>query len=82
MTNAPLDDAATSKTVAAIDVGSNALRMVIAQVDPDGHIEVIERLQRAVRLGQRQSDLPSPVRHGRLTVKDPLTTASFWSYFP
>ena len=42
----------TAKTVAAIDVGANALRMVIAEVFSDGRIEALERLQRAVRLGQ------------------------------
>jgi exopolyphosphatase / guanosine-5'-triphosphate,3'-diphosphate pyrophosphatase len=44
--------AVAAKTVAAIDVGANALRMVIAEVFADGRIEVLERLQRAVRLGQ------------------------------
>ena len=51
----PQEDAsqtATNKVVAAIDVGANALRMVIAEVSPDGEIEVLERLQRAVRMGQ------------------------------
>jgi len=42
----------TARTVAAIDVGANALRMVIAEVFSDGRIEVLEQLQRAVRLGQ------------------------------
>jgi exopolyphosphatase/guanosine-5'-triphosphate,3'-diphosphate pyrophosphatase len=46
--------------VAAIDVGANALRMVIAEVLPDGRIEVLERLQRAARLGQ------DTFRRGRL----------------
>ncbi|MEN6407303.1 MAG: Ppx/GppA phosphatase family protein [Thermoguttaceae bacterium] len=44
--------AVPAKIVAAIDVGANALRMVIAEVFSDGRIEVLERLQRAVRLGQ------------------------------
>jgi exopolyphosphatase/guanosine-5'-triphosphate,3'-diphosphate pyrophosphatase len=44
--------ATAARTVAAIDVGANSIRMVIAEVMPDGHIEVLERLQRAVRLGQ------------------------------
>jgi exopolyphosphatase/guanosine-5'-triphosphate,3'-diphosphate pyrophosphatase len=43
---------ATGTIVAAIDVGANSLRMVVAEVLPDGHVEVLERLQRAVRLGQ------------------------------
>src|SRR4030042_192603 len=54
------DREAAAKTVAAIDVGSNALRMVIAEVAPDGRIEIVERLQRAVRLGQ------DTFRRGRL----------------
>lgn len=49
-----------AKTVAAIDVGANALRMVIAEVLPDGRIEVIERAARAARLGQ------DAFRRGRL----------------
>lgn len=38
-------------TVGAVDVGASAVRMVIAQVSPTGEIEVLERVQRAVRLG-------------------------------
>ena len=51
---------APAKTVAAIDVGANALRMVIAEVFGDGRIELLERLQRAIRLGQ------DTFRRGRL----------------
>ena len=54
------DDPKGAKTVAAIDVGANAVRMVIAEVLADGRIEVIERLQRAARLGQ------DAFRRGRL----------------
>ncbi len=56
----PSEKASGSKTVAAIDVGANSLRMVIAEVLPDGHTEALERLQRAVRLGQ------DTFRRGRL----------------
>jgi exopolyphosphatase/guanosine-5'-triphosphate,3'-diphosphate pyrophosphatase len=49
-----------AKTVAAIDLGANSVRMVIAEVFSDGRIEVLERLQRAVRLGQ------DTFRRGRL----------------
>ncbi len=49
-----------AKAVGAIDVGANALRMVIAEVDREGRIEVLERLHRAVRLGQ------DTFRRGRL----------------
>jgi exopolyphosphatase/guanosine-5'-triphosphate,3'-diphosphate pyrophosphatase len=51
-TNGPPQGAATTQTVAAIDMGSNALRMVVAEVLPDGRIEVLEQIRRAVRLGQ------------------------------
>ena len=56
----PPDGTAAVKTGAAVDVGSNAIRMVIAEVLPDGRIEILERLQRAVRLGQ------DTFRRGRL----------------
>ncbi len=49
-----------AKTVAAIDVGANALRMVVAEVFADGRIETLEQLHRAVRLGQ------DTFRRGRL----------------
>ena len=57
---APPPTARSAKTVAAIDIGANSLRMVIAEVLPDGRIEVLERLQRAVRLAQ------DTFRRGRL----------------
>lgn len=38
--------------MAVIDIGSNSIRMVIGQALPDGRMEIIERLRRAVRLGQ------------------------------
>lgn len=56
----PSADFCGTKAVAAIDIGSNALRMAIAEVLEGGRIEVLERLQRAVRLGQ------DTFRRGRL----------------
>ena len=47
----PEADKSAPKAVAAIDIGSNSVRMLVAQVSPDGHIEVLERTQRPVRLG-------------------------------
>ncbi|MEN6449584.1 MAG: Ppx/GppA phosphatase family protein [Thermoguttaceae bacterium] len=49
-----------AKPVGVIDVGANALRMVIAEVFSDGRIETLEQLHRAVRLGQ------DTFRRGRL----------------
>ncbi len=45
-------EAPASGTFGAIDIGSNSIRMAIAQATPDGKIEILERLQRGVRLGQ------------------------------
>lgn len=58
--DSPREESGSAKTVAAIDIGSNAVRMVVAEVLPDGRISTLERLHRAVRLGQ------DSFRRGRL----------------
>ncbi|HUS91722.1 MAG TPA: HD domain-containing protein [Phycisphaerae bacterium] len=45
-------DAPGATQVAAIDIGSNSIRMEIAEVLPDGEIKLLERAHRAVHLGQ------------------------------
>ncbi len=50
--DSPAEKTSQARTIAAIDIGSNAVRMVVGQVLPDGKLEVLERMQRAVRLGQ------------------------------
>ena len=42
----------TAKSLAAIDIGANSVRMVLAQVDAEGQIDVLGRLQLPVRLGR------------------------------
>src|SRR5439155_9238016 len=37
---------------AAIDIGSNALRLAIATLGPDGHYQIVHNSREAVRLGQ------------------------------
>ncbi len=39
--------------LAAIDVGSNSVHMVIADVARNGHLEVVDRVKEMVRLGRR-----------------------------
>lgn len=39
--------------VAAIDVGSNSIHMVVAQVEADGRFHVLDRAKEMVRLGRR-----------------------------
>jgi len=41
-----------AEAMAVVDIGSNSIRMAIGQVLPDGTLEILERLRRAVRLGQ------------------------------
>ncbi len=37
--------------VAAIDIGSNSIRAIVADVSPDGHIKVVDEMKSAPRLG-------------------------------
>ena len=39
--------------VAAIDIGSNSIHMVVAQVESDGRFQVLDRAKEMVRLGRR-----------------------------
>src|SRR5271169_7146081 len=39
--------------LAAIDVGSNSVHMIVADVNRDGHIEVVDRVKEMVRLGRK-----------------------------
>ena len=59
--NAGAEDADQSSVLAVIDIGSNAIRMMSAQLSPDGNIEVLDRLSQATRLGH------DTFRIGRLT---------------
>jgi exopolyphosphatase/guanosine-5'-triphosphate,3'-diphosphate pyrophosphatase len=39
--------------LAAIDVGSNSVHMVVADINRGGHLEVVDRVKEVVRLGRR-----------------------------
>src|SRR5437773_1500610 len=43
----------SSVRLAAIDVGSNSVHLVIADVSADGRVEVVDRVKEMVRLGRR-----------------------------
>ena len=45
-------DPGASKRIAAVDVGSNAMRMVIAELAHDGRIVALKSERFPVRLGQ------------------------------
>ena len=53
MTEAITHDTLALMRLAAIDVGSNSVHLLIADVSPEGHLEVIDRVKEMVRLGRR-----------------------------
>jgi exopolyphosphatase/guanosine-5'-triphosphate,3'-diphosphate pyrophosphatase len=44
--------AGASQLAAAIDIGSSAVRMIVAQIRPDGGTEILEKTSRSIRLGR------------------------------
>jgi len=58
------------EVLAVIDIGSNAIRLMVAQILPNGELEILERLSRAVRLGQ------DAFRTGRLRAETMRTAIS------
>jgi exopolyphosphatase/guanosine-5'-triphosphate,3'-diphosphate pyrophosphatase len=48
---APAESADKPTRIAAIDIGSNSIRQIIADVSPDGSIRVIDELKASPRLG-------------------------------
>ena len=61
--------------LAAIDVGSNSVHMIVADVSREGHIEVIDRAKEMVRLGRRSFTT------GRLTTEAMDMTVQTLAYF-
>ena len=53
MTAAVTRDTLVRMRLAAIDVGSNSVHLLIADVSSHGHLEVIDRVKEMVRLGRR-----------------------------
>ncbi|HUQ46152.1 MAG TPA: Ppx/GppA phosphatase family protein [Gemmatimonadaceae bacterium] len=47
----PARAAATARRIAAIDIGSNSVRQIVADVTPDGGITVVDEMKAAPRLG-------------------------------
>src|SRR6266853_2287044 len=52
-----------SMRLGAIDLGSNSVHMIVADVGRDGHLEVVDRVKEMVRLGRRSFTT------GRLTTE-------------
>lgn len=60
----------SGKVVGIVDAGSNSLRLLIAQVYPDGRTEVLEQARQPVRLGH---DTFVSGRLGQQTMRSALT---------
>ncbi|MCG8686822.1 MAG: hypothetical protein MI892_18220, partial [Desulfobacterales bacterium] len=56
-------------TAAAIDIGSNAIRMIIGQLGPDGEIQVLESLHKSALLGH---DTFTSGRIGRKSMQNAI----------
>ena len=49
---APLTTASTDIRIAAIDIGSNSVRQIVADVSPTGQIRVVDEMKAMPRLGE------------------------------
>lgn len=69
--NSPLSDAdatpqrAEVRLAAVIDIGSTSIRMAVAQISPEGEVEVLDSLTQAVNLG-RETFLTGRLSHGTI----------------
>ncbi len=64
-----------AEPLAAIDIGTNSIRLLIGQLMPDGGIEILEKAHRTVRLGQ------DSFRRGRLEPETMHTAVSILREF-
>lgn len=55
-----------TRTVAVIDIGTSSIRMALADIDENGHIQFLEKLNQSVNLGQ---DVFSKGRIRRSTIE-------------
>jgi exopolyphosphatase/guanosine-5'-triphosphate,3'-diphosphate pyrophosphatase len=72
---APRAGYAAIMRVAAIDVGSNSVHMIVADVTRDGHVDIVDRVKEMVRLGRRSFTT------GRLTPEAMDMTVRTLAYF-
>jgi len=64
---------APDTVLAAVDIGTNSVHMVVARVGPDGRMEVLEREKEMVRLGRSGGDMkeltPDAIERGVAALK-------------
>lgn len=51
MTDKKLKKSSSKRTIAAVDLGSNSFHMIVARIEEDGSLKVIDRIKEMVRLG-------------------------------
>ena len=63
----------SERVLAAVDIGTNSVHMVIARVGPDGRMEILEREKDMVRLGRSAGDMkelaPDAIDRGVAALK-------------
>lgn len=52
-----MTDAAPDRVLAAVDIGTNSVHMVVARIGPDGRMDVLTREKEVVRLGRSGGDM-------------------------
>jgi exopolyphosphatase/guanosine-5'-triphosphate,3'-diphosphate pyrophosphatase len=66
-------DQPPERVLAAVDIGTNSVHMVIARVGPDGRMEILEREKDMVRLGRSAGDMkelaPDAIDRGVAALK-------------
>jgi exopolyphosphatase/guanosine-5'-triphosphate,3'-diphosphate pyrophosphatase len=61
--------------LAVISIGSNSVRLLVAQRQPGGHIRALERLEQVTRLAQYKSAIDGETLLGEDVVRDTLEAA-------
>ena len=56
MNTASAPDANPYQTIAAVDLGSNSFHLIVARLEPDGEIKLLDRLRETVQLGAGLDD--------------------------
>lgn len=56
-TVSPVTELTSERVLAAVDIGTNSVHMVIARIGPEGRMEILEREKDMVRLGRSAGDM-------------------------
>ena len=69
-TAAPSNEGAISRVIAAMDIGTNSIRLVVSRVEPDHELTVLTQQREMVRLGENEFETrrlsPAAIERGVL----------------